>query len=88
MSTTPPPMPFNPSGKRFVACNEDPKTRSLIHHEPGHQTTSVWRWDPPGGYNRVVTCHGQQGQSAEDLAVELAAYFNEKYPLPPADAQT
>lgn len=62
---------FNPTGARFVAA---PK-----HDEYGYW--SVYRWDPPAGYSPVATCIGMQSASAAQQARELAAWYNERYPL-------
>jgi hypothetical protein len=82
----PTPVPsFNPEGKRFIACQVGPHGR-LILPEPGHIETSIWRWDPPEGYNKVVTCNGMQGVDHITQAQELAQWYNERYPPHPLDS--
>jgi hypothetical protein len=72
MADRPPVTNFNPEGTRFV----------VEHPEPGYQTYKVYRWDPPAGYWPVAELFGMQGVYALTMAKELAAWYEERYPLP------
>lgn len=67
---------WNPTGARFIAKVIDDM----------YQYYHVYRWDPPEGYFPVAVCRGMMGVDARTQAEELAAWYNERYPLSPDTA--